>query len=270
MSRERVTERYVARLARSLSGRDKAVVETLDRLRLATGKQIERIHFTDGTPAANARQAQRRLRALTEQRVVTVLERSIGGSAGGSSTAVYALDTAGQRLASACGPAGGSRLRRPWTPGWLFTQHTLQVSELYVRSVEADCAGHVELRVFDAEPGCWRVFTGAGGARSTLKPDAFVRLTRRDWEFASFVEVDRATASIPTLVRKFRVYRRYFQSGREQERLGMFPRVVVLVPSEARKRAVVDALAAQPGDTWDLFRVVPFDEALAAIAEGVT
>lgn len=262
MSRRRVTGAYVEHLAHSLAPRDLDVVQTLDRLRLATGRQIQRLHFMGGTAAADARQAQRRLRSLTELRVVQLLERSVGGPQGGSSQAVYALDTAGQRLASASGPAGGSRLRRPWTPGQLFLQHTLAVSELYVALREAERAGSTELMTFDAEPDCWRAFTGSAGARTALKPDAFVRTARPDWEFAFFVEVDRATASVPTLVRKFRTYRRYFQSGREQQRLGLFPRVLVLVPSTKRKAAVIDALAEQPGDSWELFRVLPYADAL--------
>lgn len=265
MSRQRVTDAYVEHLLHTLAPRDLEIVQSLDRLRLATGSQLRRLHFTRGTGASEARQAQRRLRALTERRVLQVLERSVGGPGGGSAQTVYALDTAGQRLASACGPAGGSRLRRPWTPGLLFLRHTLAVSELYVRLVEVSADGSTELLAFDAEPDCWRSFTGAGGARQTLKPDAFVRSARPDWEFAFFVEVDRATASVPTLIRKFRSYRAYFQTGREQERLGLFPRVLVLVPDAARQAAVIDAMAALPGDAWDLFWVLPYADALPAL-----
>lgn len=265
MSRQRVTDAYVEKLLQTLPPRDLDMVQTLDRLRLATGKQLRRLHFMGGTKPSDARQAQRRLRALTQSRVLQVLDRSVGGPGGGSAQTVYALDTAGQRLASASGPAGGARLRRPWTPGLLFLRHTLAVSEIYVRLVEVSAGGSTELLAFDAEPDCWRSFTGSGGARKTLKPDAFVRTARADWEFAFFVEVDRATASVPTLIRKFRSYRAYFQTGREQERLGLFPRVLVLVPDARRQAAVVEAMAALQGDAWDLFRVMPYADALPTL-----
>ena len=264
----RITEAYVARLAERLGPRDLAVIETLDRVRVATGKQLERLHFAGGTPRANTRQAQRRLRHLVELRALAVLDRSVGGPAGGSAQAVYALDAAGQRLASAVGPAGGSRIRRPWTPGVPFLAHALAVTELFVGLTEAAAAGRGELLAFDAEPACWRVFTGAGGARVRLKPDAFVRFATADYEYATFVEVDRATASVPTVGRKLTLYRRYWQTGREQERFGLFPKVLVLTPTEPRREALVAVAAAQPVDAWPLFQVAPYDAGISVLTGG--
>ncbi len=128
MSRKRVTNAYVERLAAELPKRDLALVETLDRCRVATPSQLRRLHFTEGTPSANARQIWRRLRALQDLSVVTVLERRVGGGRGGSSQAIYALDSAGSRLGAAAGPAGGRRLRRPWTPGNRFLAHSVAVT----------------------------------------------------------------------------------------------------------------------------------------------
>jgi hypothetical protein len=253
MSRVRVTNAYVEWLAADLPERDLDLIGTLDRIRVATPSQLKRLHFTSGTEATNARQVWRRLRALTQLRVVCVLERRIGGGRGGSSQAVYALDTAGQRIASACGPAGGRRLRRPWTPGNQFLTHALAVTELYVELRER--AGRGELLAFDAEPLCWRRFTGVGGAAVWLKPDAFVRWGAGKYEYASFVEVDRATASVPTVARKLDLYRRYWQHGREQERFGVFPRVVLLAPNEKRRAALTKAVTGQPTDSRPLYRV---------------
>ena len=264
--RTRVTEAYIAKLGQTLTPRDHELIASLDRVRVATASQLRRLHVAEGTTAAQVRITQRRLRALTDLRVVTLLDRQVGGFGGGSRDGVYALDTAGQHLASACGPAGGARLRRPWTPGSSFLLHQLAVAELYVRLRELERQGVLdELLAFDAEPAAWRRFTGPGGALSWLKPDAFSRVGRADWEFASFIEVDRATASVPTVMRKLAVYRRYFQTGREQERFGLFPRVVLLAPTEARKEALVAALAAQPADAWELFRVALYDDASSVL-----
>lgn len=268
MTRERVTNARVERLAADLTERDLRVVETLDKLRVATPNQLKRLHFTAGTPAANARQTWRRLRALTNLRVLTVLERRIGGGRGGSSQAVFALDTAGQRLASACGPAGGKRLRRPWTPGNQFLAHSLAVTELYVELRERERAGQGDLLAFDAEPLCWRRFTGVGGATVWLKPDAFIRWGRDELEHLSFVEVDRATASAPTVARKLDLYRRYWQTGREQERFGAFPRVVLLTPDEARRDILAKAASRLAADARPLYRVGLYDQAVPLLTGG--
>jgi Replication-relaxation len=261
-TRTRVTEAYVAELVQLLAPRERDLVSTLDRVRLASIKQLERLHFVSESPRASARQARRSLQRLTSLRVVTPLERRVGGVRAGSSSTVYALDAAGQRLASACGPAGGSRMRRPWTPGLAFLAHHLAVSELFVCLREAERRSSVDLLAFDAEPLCWRAFTGLGGARQVLKPDAFIRVGLGQYEDNYFVEVDRATQSRPAVARKLTVYRRFFQTGREQERFGVFPRVLFLVPSEARKVALVDVLAGHPADHWKLFQVARYDDAL--------
>ena len=267
--RRLLTEARVAELAARLTPTEQAVIDTLDRVRLASSPQLERLHFTgEGSARTRARRARRTLARLVELRVLARLERCVGGVRAGSAGYIYALDVAGQRLASACGPAGGARIRRPWTPGAPIVAHTLAVTELYVRLREAERVGGPELLAFDAEPVCWRVFTGIGGGRVTLKPDAFVRLAAGELEHFAFVEVDRATQSAPALGRKLKLYRRYFATAREQERFGVFPQVVLLVPSEARKRVAVEVCAAQPPDSWPLWRVARYDDALTVLAGG--
>lgn len=261
-ARTQVTEACVAALAERLTPTEQAVIETLDRVRLATAPQLERLHFAgEGSPHTVARRTRRTLTRLVRLRILARLNRRIGGVKAGSAGYVYALDVAGQRLASACGPAGGLRLRRPWTPGGPFIGHALAVTELYVRLREAERAGLLELLAFDAEPQCWRRFVGVGGAGVTLKPDGFVRLGVGEYERFYFIEVDRATQSGPTIARKLAVYRRYFQTGREQERFGVFPKVLLLVPSETRKSALVDVAARQPAASWPLWQIARYDKA---------
>jgi len=143
------------------------------------------------------------------------------------------------------------------------------VTELFVQLREAARGGGLELLDFDAEPACWRTFTGLGGARTTLKPDAFVRVGLADFEDSYFVEVDRATHSGPSVARKLTLYRRYWQSGREQSRRrGVFPKVLVLVPSEARRSALVDVASAQPAESWPLFQIVHYEQALRVFRGG--
>jgi Replication-relaxation len=265
MTGRRITAAAVARLADELSARERAVIATLDRVRVASTGQLQRLHFTDGTTRANVRQAQRCLRQLVERRVLAELDRKVGGVGGGSAQSVFALDVAGQRLSpSATGPAGGRRYRRPWTPH-LHLSHALDVSELYVRLREWEHAEGGELLSFDAEPACWRRFTGLGGARTWLKPDAFIHAARGEFEHFSFAEVDRATASQPAVARKLVAYARYLRVERETARYGVFPRVLWLAPDEARRDALAEVIATGPSELREIAVAHRFTDAVPTL-----
>jgi hypothetical protein len=264
MNRQRMTTAYVKQLERQLSDRDRVLIGTLDRLRCATTTQLQRLHVRDGSPATNARRIRSILSRLVTMGALTRLDRTVGGVRAGSAAYVYSLASAGQRVASACGPAGGRRLRKPWTPSLAFLSHRLAITERYVELIEASRAGQLELRAFDAEPLSWRRFAGPGGGFLTLKPDAFVRLAVGEYEHAYFVEIDRATESLPTIGRKLALYRRYWKTGREQHRLGLFPRVLFIVPDEARETAIRERIAQQH-EGAELFAVAREPDALDAM-----
>jgi len=254
-------------LAARLTARDWAVIETLARVHLAQTRQLERLHFHGGTPLSNTRACRHTLERLTGERVLARLDRRIGGIRAGSDSFVYALDVAGQYLVYDRVGDPDRRVQRPWTPGAAFTRHVLLVTELYTRLVEAECRDDLELLDFDAEPTCWRRFAGPGGARQILKPDAFVRIGLGQFVDAWFVEVDRSTESSTTIERKLHLYRRYWSTGREEARRGVFPQVLFLVPDERRRQAIVDLCRRQPAETWSLYRVALFDVAVPVMSE---
>ncbi len=270
MSRSYLTPKRLADLERSLAPRERAIIETLDRLRVATTNQLRRLHFHDLTPRSAARQAPKQLAALATHQLVVKLDHQVGGVRAGSQAAIWSLDVAGQKLASASGPAGGP-VRRPWTPSLDFLAHRLAVSECYVNLTErcrTDAAA--ELISFDAEPLCWRRFASTFGGMHSLKPDAFVRLGVGDLERGAFIEVDRATEGRAALTKKLRAYRQYWEvaAAREERRWGYFPKVVFAVPDAARKAVLVDLCAAQPEETQPLWRVVLADDLTAALIGG--
>lgn len=260
MSRRYVTAARLAELKRSLSMRDRAVITTLARVRVATSTQLERLHFSDVT----RRQARSVLASLTDRRLLARLPRRIGGLRAGSAGFVYALDVAGQHL---CSP-GQRRPQRPWNVGLPFLRHALCVTELYVRLLEAERAGLLQMADFVTEPRCWRRFPGHGGGRATLKPDAVTTLKLGGYEDRWFLEVDRGTESPATLGRQCDHYRRYWQSGIEQARTEVFPRVLWLVPDERRHDQLVDVLGRQSAETWALFAVATFDTAIKRLLRG--
>lgn len=265
MNRPRLTPNRLASVTASLSERDLAIARTVADLRLVTSLQLRRLHFRDGAADTNARLARHCLQRLTRLRVLTRLERRIGGVRAGSAGYIYRLDVAGQNALQVT----SGRRRRLAEPGLPFVTHTLAISELYVRLSEAAGTGQIDLLEFAAEPGCWRSFFGPGGAAMRLKPDAFVRIGRGAFEDLWFVEVDCSTHGKGALAAKFRTYRQYWATGREQAQWGdVFPRVLWLVPNLTRLRQLLDVAAAQPAESWQLFTVRLFDEALDVMAGG--
>jgi hypothetical protein len=124
------------------------------------------------------------------------------------------------------------------------------------------------LLTWTSEPTCWRSFTGRGGTRLVLKPDAFVRVGLDSFEDAWFLEVDCATESSTALARKFDLYRQYWSCGQEQARLGVFPRVLWLVPNQTRREQLIEVAARQPAEAWKLFTVRLFAELVETVREG--
>jgi hypothetical protein len=200
------------------------------------------------------------MQRLADLKLVIRLGRRVGGVRAGSSGFVYGLSGHGQAVLDLDGLYGGRR-RRVWQTSPSFEDHVLAVSELYVGLVEAERAGKVELLAFEAEPGCWRRFSGNGGQVVALKPDAFVRLGIGDVERSVFVEVDRGTESAPTIARKCQTYLTYWRSGLEQARHEVFPAVVWLTITDRSRQRIAGVLKRLPTDAAGLFSVGLLDEA---------
>lgn len=245
---------------KELSKRDMAILTDLGKLRLLTGRLIERLHFQDGSPLTSSRKSRSCLQRLYELGLVVRLERRIGGIRSGSSGFIYGLSGRGQKLTSATGPAGGTRLRRPWEPSAVFADHVLAVATLYVDLRGAERSGLVEVVDFEAEPACWRHWQGHGGEHRMLKPDCFVHLGSGELEHLAFVEVDRGTESLSVIRRKAEVFVDYWRSGVEQQRLGVFPKVLWLTTTDKRAEQLIDSLARLDPETWQLFQVGRLDQ----------
>ena len=257
-----ITAGRLAATEKKLSPIDWQTIHDIAALNVLSGNQLRRLHYQDTD--TGKRMARLHLRRLTQLRLIARLGRRVGGERSGSEGFVYALDVAGQRL---LGPQG-RRPRKPWTPESHHLAHALAVSELYVRLREAEAEHELTLEHFDTEPRCWRTFHGPGGARLTLKPDAFVITGMGDFIDSWFVELDRATEALPRITDKCKLYSRYWQSGREQSEHEVFPTVLYVVPTEHRKSQLVELLSRLPAEQWQLFQVVTNAEAVQAIASG--
>jgi hypothetical protein len=259
MTRTYVTSHRLAALRPTLSGRDWSVLVTMRRLRLASSGQLERLHFTD----VSSRRARQSLADMVRRRLLARLPRPVGGVRAGSAGFVYQLDAAGSRLLEP-----ERMFRRADDPGGRLVDHSLAVTELYTRLELAHRGGELVLTSFAAEPACWRRYSGPGGGRVVLKPDAFVVTRQERFEDRWFVEVDRATEAVSVVARKCELYRRYWQTGIEQARFEIFPRVLWTVPDGRRYDALIDVFGRLPAEVWPLFTVTLADEAVTRIAQG--
>ncbi|WP_103338195.1 replication-relaxation family protein [Amycolatopsis sp. CA-126428] len=254
----RVRSGHMVWVAERLGERDRAILETVNRLHLATGLQLERLHFTELSGRSRVVSRSRTLARLVSWRVLLPLPRRVGGPRRGSTVTVFALDTAGARLLK----AHAGRVRRPGAPGERVMAHIVAVSELYVSLVEFACGGRYNLRTFQPEPACWWP-DGRGGV---LKPDAFAVLSNGRVDHLWWVEVDRSTESLPTLRRKLRTYLDFVNQGGRGPRGGV-PRVLVTVLDDARLTAVQGLIRGLPPPAAELFFVSMHDHAALELSK---
>lgn len=252
--------RQLDRLVPQLSDRDRQILLDLARVRVLTGKQLTRLHFSMLSVYTRERLRRRVMQRLIDLGLVSTLDRQVGGVRAGSVGLVYALAAAGQRVLPLLGMDGldvPSRARRPWTPSALFLSHSLAVSELYVQLREAERAGRLELVDYRTEPASW--MTNALGG--FVKPDAYALLRLGEIEDAWAVEVDRATESLSTLRRKLLVYVDFANAGQVGPD-AVTPRVLVTVPTVKRLNEVKALVGDLPEPALQLIYVALFDRAV--------
>jgi hypothetical protein len=245
---------------------DRDLLVFTQRVRLVTGSQLRRIFWPASEPDREsvARIARRRLQRLARWRVIDrISARTAGGRRGGSDSFTWHVGAAGLRLLDRMGFTG----KRMATPSDRYVRHTLGVTELIVGLIEADRTHDPELIAWDTEPACWRPFLSPGGARITLKPDAFLRLgAGKLQEDRWFIEVDMATESVATIETKLHRHLAYRASGIELREHDVDPRVLWLVPDGWRAAVISFVIDRLESDEAKLFAVATQAEAVQFLA----
>jgi hypothetical protein len=257
----------ILKLSEQIGPRERAAVEAVAKVGMASHEQVGRlVGFSPGnaTPESTARSLRRLLARLCELELLARCERRVGGVRAGSAGYVYYLGPDGSALVSYWQGQGFTRGKRRPEPGIRHMAHSLSVTELYVQLVEATRNQGASLVEFEFEPECWRVYGESFGGETILKPDAFVCIASSEYEDRFFIEVDLGTESKATIERKLRAYIRYFETGEEQDRRRVFPRVMFIVESESRKEMLVDAAARLDADYWALFTITTTERAMSA------
>lgn len=268
-SSTRISPHQLRSLPGDLSPRDSSVLSSLGLHAFLTTRQLQSLHFYDhASDAAAGRICRRVLHRLRSLRLIEPLQRRVGGVRAGSASYVWRLGSVGDRLLRQQSGAG-IRARRK-EPSTYYLEHRLAVADAHLALIVAARAGRFELLDARPEPGCWRSYLGPAGNHLTLKPDFFAVTASGDYEDAWFIEIDRATESIPTLLRKCAQYETYRRSGREQQDGGIFPLVVWQLPHQARLDRLAAALRASQKLDRSLFRLTIPDGLLDVLAPTAT
>ena len=231
--------------------------------RFATTTQLARLTALEYASSASAlRQTQRHLASLAQQRLLTGLERRVGGWQGGSAVTVWTATTRGHRLVAAENGEDEEvpRRQRPREVSTTFLDHLLAITEVRtsieeaVRQ-EADTEAAVAL-----EPECWRTALSPSGQVQVLRPDLAVTITSPAYEDRYLMEVDRATENPGRVIATCWRYQEHQATTSQASDGDVFPLVVWLVPTDRRRLRLERAIAHSTGLLRDLFRVIRLDQ----------
>ena len=231
--------------------------------RFATTTQLARLTALEYASSASAlRQTQRHLASLAQQRLLTSLERRVGGWQGGSAVTIWAATTRGHRLVAAENGEWEEvpRRQRSREVSTTFLDHLLAITEVRT-SIEEAVRQEVDTEAAVAlEPDCWRTRLGPSGQVQVLRPDLAVTITSPAYEDRYLIEVDRATENPGRVIATCWRYQEHQAASAQASDGGVFPLVVWLVPTDRRRHRLERAIAHSTGLLRDLFRVIRLDQ----------
>ena len=228
--------------------------------RFATTTQLARLTALEYASSASAlRQTQRHLASLAQQRLLTSLERRVGGWQGGSAVTIWAATTRGQRLVAA-EDEEVPRRQRPREVSTTFLDHLLAITEVRTSIEEAVRQEADTEATVDLEPDCWRTALSPSGQPQVLRPDLAVTITSPAYEDRYLMEVDRATENPGRVIATCWRYQEHQAASVQASDGDVFPLVVWLVPTDRRRHRLERAIAHSTGLLRDLFRVIRLDQ----------
>ena len=239
--------------------------------RFATTTQLARLTALEYASSASAlRQTQRHLANLAQQRLLTSLERRVGGWQGGSAVTIWAATTRGQRLVATGEGDEVPRRQRPREVSTTFLDHLLAITEVRT-SIEEAVRQEADTEAMVAlEPDCWRTRLSPSGQPQVLRPDLAVTVTSPSYEDRYLIEVDRATENPGRVIATCWRYQEHQATSAQVSDGGVFPLVVWLVPTDRRRHRLERAIAHRTGLLRDLFRVIRLDQLPTLIHGGPT
>ena len=232
--------------------------------RFATTTQLARLTALEyASPASALRQTQRHLASLAQQRLLTSLERRVGGWQGGSAVTIWAATTRGHRRVAAENEEDEGevpRRQRPREVSTTFLDHLLAITEVRTSIEEAVRQEEDTEAAVALEPDCWRTALSPSGQVQVLRPDLAVTITSPAYEDRYLMEVDRATENPGRGIATCWRYQEHQATSAQTSDDDVFPLVVWLVPGDRRRHRLERAIAHSTGLLRDLFRVIRLDQ----------
>lgn len=263
----RLTSIRLRRLAEELPARYTAVLPHLERARVLTGNQLDRLLAEAEVDSHTTARVRRRImNRLCDLGLADTLERRIGGVRAGSAGHIYTLTSAGHKLLALInGAQPPQRARHSHNPGTLFLAHALAISEIYASLIRASRAGGFRVAVFVTEPHSW----WPQGDGTFLRPDAYTLLATTGYSDAWWIEVDLATETLPRLRRKLHTYLDFAHRGG----IGpdsVLPHVLLTAPNRQRHAAIEALITGLPPPSEQLFYTVPHEGAVHHLTDTLT
>ena len=231
--------------------------------RFATTTQLARLTALEyASPASALRRTQRHLASLAQQRLLTSLERRVGGWQGGSAVTIWAATTRGHRRVAAENGEDEEvpRRQRPREVSTTFLDHLLAITEVRTSIEEAVRQEEDTEAAVALEPECWRTALSPSGQVQVLRPDLAVTITSPAYEDRYLVEVDRATENPGRVIATCWRYQEHQAASVQASDGDVFPLVVWLVPTDCRRHRLERAIAHSTGLLRELFRVIRLDQ----------
>jgi hypothetical protein len=204
------------------------------------------------------------LKLLYSYRVIDHLDRRVGGIRAGSASYVWLVGPVGERLLR---DDDDIRVRRK-EPSLHFMRHCLAIADCAIALGDIAKTGRFELQTVETEPTCWRRYMSRAGAIETVKPDLRVVTAQGEYEDSWFIEIDRGTESMPTLIKQCRQYLAYRQTGQEQAERGVFPAVLWVLPDNRRLERLCAAMDAARLFDASIFRLSTAEHVAEMVAGG--
>ena len=231
--------------------------------RFATTTQLARLTALEyASPASALRQTQRHLASLAQQRLLTSLERRVGGWQSGSAVTIWATTTRGHRRMAAENGEDEEvpRRQRPREVSTTFLDHLLAITEVRTSIEEAVRQEEDTEAAVALEPDCWRTALSPSGQVQVLRPDLAVTITSPAYEDRYLMEVDRATENPGRVIATCWRYQEHQATSAQASDGDVFPLVVWLVPTDRRRHRLERAIAHSTGLLRELFRVIRLDQ----------
>lgn len=255
-------------LLAQLSPRDRSILLGLSAHRYLSTDQLRKLFFHEHkTPQAAGRATIRVLHRLLDHQLIMRLQRGVGGINGGSNSFVWAVTDRGEKVIGDLNGVTGKR-RRYDQPSTQHLNHLLAVTDARLALIEGDRAGQFAIVKTEMEPQCWRPYLNRHGQPAHIKPDLYAITQTPDYEDHWMIEIDRDTEHLPVIIRKCLAAQLYHGRGIEQERHGVFPLTVWVVPDEKRRHNIESAIERTVDLSSELFRVVELKDLSTLIARG--